>query len=84
MAEKPPPVPEMMQRLTDSDLKWLAMRRYRRKNTIVGLSVLAGVLGVYAYSMWAVKQEDFLDEDFNTPGPSSSSSSRTSPSSSGS
>ena len=83
MAEKPPPAPEMMQRLTDSDLKWLAMRRYRRKNTIVGLSILAGVLGVYTYSMWAVKQEDFLDEDFNTPGPSSSSS-RTSSSGNGS
>ena len=78
MAEKPPPAPETMQRLTDSDLKWLAMRRYRKKNTIVGLSILAGVLGVYAYSMWAVKQEDFLDEDFNIPGPSSSPSSRTS------
>lgn len=81
MAEKPPPAPETMQRLTDSDLKWLAMRRYRKKNAIVGLSILAGVLGVYTYSMWAVKQEDFLDEDFNTPGPSSSPSSRTSHSS---
>ena len=78
MAEKPPSAPETMQRLTASDLKWLAMRRYRKKNAIVGLSILAGVLGVYAYSMWAVKQEDFLDEDFNTPGPSSSPSSRTS------
>lgn len=84
MADKPPRTPEVMQRLTESDLKWLAMQRYRRRNVITGLSILAGVLGVYTYSMWAVKQEDFLDEEFNKHGPSSSSSNRTSPTSNGS
>jgi len=84
MADKPPHTPEVMQRLTESDLKWLAMRRYRRRNVITGLTILAGVLGVYTYSMWAVKQEDFLDEEFNKHGPSSSPSNRTSPTSNGS
>jgi len=73
MAKKPPQPPEVMQRLTDSDFRWLTLWRYRRKNAIVGLSILAGVLGIYTYSMWAVKQKDFLDEEFNKPGPSSPS-----------
>lgn len=37
-----------------------------KKNRITGLSIGLGVLGVYAYSIFAVKQETFLD-DFNEP-----------------
>ncbi|XP_076245482.1 cytochrome c oxidase assembly factor 3, mitochondrial-like [Calliopsis andreniformis] len=41
-------------------------RRTRRNNIILGLSLAAGVLGIYFYTMHAVKQETFLD-DFNEP-----------------
>ncbi|XP_059050747.1 cytochrome c oxidase assembly factor 3, mitochondrial [Achroia grisella] len=37
-----------------------------RRNRITGLSIGAGVLGIYLYSIFAVKQETFLD-DFNEP-----------------
>lgn len=37
-----------------------------KKNRLTGLSIGLGVLGVYAYSIYAVKQETFLD-DFNEP-----------------
>ena len=43
----------------------LLMRKYKRRNLAVGLSLAAGVLGIYIYSMYAVKQESFLDEDFD-------------------
>ena len=43
----------------------LLMRKYKRRNLAVGLSLAAGVLGIYVYSMYAVKQESFLDEDFD-------------------
>ncbi|XP_074028622.1 coiled-coil domain containing 56 [Leptinotarsa decemlineata] len=38
----------------------------RRKNLITGLLLGVGVLGIYGYSMYAVKQETFLD-DFEEP-----------------
>lgn len=37
-----------------------------RRNRMVGLSIGAGVFGIYLYSIFAVKQETFLD-DFNEP-----------------
>lgn len=37
-----------------------------RRNRMVGLSIGAGVVGIYLYSIFAVKQETFLD-DFNEP-----------------
>ncbi len=63
------PVPEMMRRLAaaEQDVIRLRMRRYRRRNAAVGLGLVAGVLGIYAYSMLAVKQESFLDEEFDNP-----------------
>ena len=40
-----------------------ARQRRNRGNVVIGLA-LAGFCGaVYAYSMWAVKQEDFSDVD---------------------
>ena len=49
--------------LLDAELNRLSLMRYRRRNWIVGLSLLAGVLGIYGYSMYAVKQESLdLDE----------------------
>lgn len=38
----------------------------RRKNWITGSIIGAGVIGIYFYSMFAIKQESFLD-DFNEP-----------------
>lgn len=49
------------------------MQRTRRNNIITALSLGSGVLGIYAYSMWAVKQEKFLD-DFEEPAKVSASS----------
>lgn len=42
------------------------LQQIAKKNRITGLSIGLGVLGVYAYSIFAVKQETFLD-DFNEP-----------------
>uniref|UniRef100_A0A1X7VFH9 Cytochrome c oxidase assembly factor 3 mitochondrial coiled-coil domain-containing protein n=1 Tax=Amphimedon queenslandica TaxID=400682 RepID=A0A1X7VFH9_AMPQE len=49
-------------------VKEVIRRRYGKRNTVVGLGLAAGVLGIYAYSMFAVKQENFLDEEFDKPG----------------
>lgn len=54
-------------------IKEVIRRRYRKRNTLVGLGLAAGVLGIYAYSMFAVKQENFLDEEFDKPGASKGS-----------
>ena len=57
------PPPEVMRRLSEIEVKRFLLSRYRRRNTIVGLSLLGGVLGIYAYSMLAVRQETLdLDE----------------------
>lgn len=45
----------------------MLMSRYRTRNIAVGLGLTAGILAVYAYSMLAVKQETFLDEDLDQP-----------------
>ena len=42
----------------------------RRRNFLIGVGVAAGVIGIYSYSMAAVKQEGFLD-DFEAPVPPS-------------
>jgi len=42
----------------------------RRRNFLIGVGVAAGVLGIYSYTMGAVKQEGFLD-DFEAPVPPS-------------
>ena len=34
------------------------------KNKAVGLCLTIGVVGVYLYTMFAIKQEDFLDKEF--------------------
>lgn len=41
-------------------------QKTRRGNAALGLTLAAGVLGIYFYTMYAVKQETFLD-DFNVP-----------------
>ncbi|KAG8233516.1 hypothetical protein J437_LFUL011677 [Ladona fulva] len=42
------------------------LKKVRRGNLITGCALTAGVLGIYIYSMVAVKQETFLD-DFEPP-----------------
>lgn len=42
------------------------LRRVRRNNLLTGSLIGVGVLGIYFYSMFAVKQERFLD-DFEEP-----------------
>ncbi|KAI5644162.1 coiled-coil domain-containing protein 56 domain-containing protein [Phthorimaea operculella] len=37
-----------------------------KRNRLIGLSIGAGVFSIYLYSIFAVKQETFLD-DFNEP-----------------
>lgn len=44
----------------------LKYKKLRKSNAILGLSLAAGVLGIYFYTMYAVKQETFLD-DLNEP-----------------
>ncbi|XP_065161295.1 cytochrome c oxidase assembly factor 3, mitochondrial [Atheta coriaria] len=42
------------------------LKRIRRNNNITGAIIGCGVLGIYFYSMYAVRQERFLD-DFDEP-----------------
>lgn len=42
------------------------LQNIRRKNNLTGLVLGGMVLSIYAYSMYATKQEKFLD-DFNEP-----------------
>jgi len=42
------------------------LKRIRKNNLITGWLLGAGVLSIYFYSMWAVRQERFLD-DFDEP-----------------
>ena len=38
------------------------LKRLRRNNILTGVALLGGVLSIYSYSIFAVKQEKFLDE----------------------
>ncbi len=57
----------VMQRVTEEEIKRIMMKRYRSRNILVGLGLTLGVFGIYAYSMYAVKQESHLDEEFDKP-----------------
>nr|CAD7399516.1 unnamed protein product [Timema cristinae]CAD7433089.1 unnamed protein product [Timema monikensis] len=46
------------------------LQRIRRNNIITGCVLGGSVLGIYAYSMYSVKQETFLD-DFDEPATTS-------------
>ena len=58
-----------------AEMNRLARMRYRRRNWLLGLGLLTGVLSIYGYSMYAVKQESLdLDElDKQVAGQDSSS-----------
>ncbi|XP_077993690.1 cytochrome c oxidase assembly factor 3 homolog, mitochondrial-like [Glandiceps talaboti] len=60
---------EFVQQMTKrhSDLMKQKLRaKYFKRNTIVGCLIATAVVGVYAYSMFAVRQETFLDETFDS------------------
>ncbi|XP_073843262.1 coiled-coil domain containing 56 [Musca autumnalis] len=42
------------------------LKRVRRNNLLTAGSLIFSVVGIYAYSIWSVKQEKFLD-DFEEP-----------------
>lgn len=42
------------------------LKRIRRNNIITGCLFGVGVLSIYGYTIWAVRQESFLD-DFDEP-----------------
>lgn len=44
----------------------LKHRQLRKKTSILGISLALGVIGIYTYTIKAVRQETFLD-DFNEP-----------------
>ena len=55
--------------MTEAEYKQLQRLRYKNKNVAVGLLLLAGVLSVYGYSMYAVKKDslqldELLDDEF--------------------
>ena len=43
-------------------------KKYRRTDLIVAGTCVSIALGIYAYTMFAIKQENFLD-DFEVPNP---------------
>jgi hypothetical protein len=47
-----------------------ALQKLRQKNVRTGLMLGAGVLGIYLYTIYSVRQEKFLD-DFDEPATTS-------------
>lgn len=43
------------------------IKRLRTRNIATGLTLFLGVTSIYSYSIWAVKQEKFLDEIDDSP-----------------
>lgn len=56
---------EELQRLKEANVRRIVSKRYFKRNTVLGLALAAGVVGIYSYSMLAVKQETFLDDAFD-------------------
>lgn len=58
---------EYIKQIEKQNLERVAkLKRVRRNNLITGSLLGVGVLAIYGYSMYAVKQETFLD-DFEEP-----------------
>lgn len=58
---------KFMQLIEAQNLERIAkLDRIRRRNTLTGWGLAAAVVGIYTYSIFAVKQEKFLD-DFDEP-----------------
>ena len=71
-------------RITEEQYKQLQRLRYKRKNTVVGLLLLGGVLSVYGYSMYAVQQDplqldELLEDEISKSGDDSSNATQRAP-----
>lgn len=60
-------------KITAEEYKLLQLHRYRKKNIAVGVLLLAGVLSVYGYSMYAVNQDPLRVEELEQEVESSKS-----------
>lgn len=55
---------DFMRRLEQENInRVLKLRAIRRRNLFTGALLGLGVLSIYSYSIFAVKQESFLDEE---------------------
>lgn len=52
-------------RITEKEYQQIRWQSYRKKNLAVGLVLLAGVLTVYGYSMYAVNQDPLKLDDLS-------------------
>lgn len=58
---------EYMQRIHQQNLNRVQnLNKIRRRNRFLGAALSACVVSIYSYTLWAIKQENFLD-DFNEP-----------------
>lgn len=58
---------EYMQRVHQKNLDRVQkFTKTRNKNRFLGLGLGVGVVSIYSYTLWAIKQEKFLD-DFEEP-----------------
>ncbi|XP_075162099.1 coiled-coil domain containing 56 [Haematobia irritans] len=58
---------EFMKLIEEQNLERVQkLQRVRRNNLMTAGCLIASVVGIYAYSIWSVKQEKFLD-DFDEP-----------------
>lgn len=69
---------EMMKRLRDERIRQHTLRQMRSRNILVGASVLGVMATIYFYTLRATKQENFLDKEFDSPGPGVQRSTQTS------
>ena len=68
------PPEEMIRRLKDEQMRKETLRKLRTRNALVGASILAVIGAIYVYTLRATRQENFLDKEFERPGPGVQSS----------
>ena len=49
----------------NEQLRYKLIQPFRKRNAIVGLGIFGFIIGIYIYSIMSVKQEKFLDSDFD-------------------
>lgn len=58
---------EFMKLIEEQNLERVTkLKRVKRNNLLTAGALITSVVGIYAYSIWSVKQEKFLD-DFEEP-----------------
>ena len=63
------PPEEMVKRLKDEQIRQHTLKQMRSRNILVGASVLGVMAAIYFYTLRTTKQENFLDKEFDNPGP---------------